>query len=1028
LGWALHLLAVTEGTKHEDLEHCKDIIRLHIEPIPSEDCRTEALYVAPFLAIIDEAGRPPMASTCRAAFLSLWFESHNASVTADKLLFWLEEDLDTYCLFVEDVFATIHDHTSELALISPLASLWKQSSLGEAILKFLKRWLLLSYRGDATGGVLAYSETLTLPLCKEERQLRLSSAALSIISQRPDPIILPALATAYATTDASSIGIEEKKHYFKYIDRNVSYLMRWCYTDTILPELERLALSAVEPKELEGLQLLASLLELDNLPPVLSREWDRRDWPVWDPLEKLKAGEVLFPEDARDILEFHVEMSHLAVRRDLPAPRAQDQERMRDALKLILEEKKPHCYLANQSENNAFDSFAASTARHFPQHYSGLMAKAAAKAFSYENPEFLHLRHLVPSIFTWNSNSEAAYLAAAKKHLELAAAGQKASGPNPPEFGTAPFSEIIFLNCSDERIVDWLIFLSQLSGDFRRRFYSGALPDLIHILKPAHLCETAKLAAKHILAEATEGNTEDTRGRLTFWVYLWALTTEEDREAYQWARDLILSCTVPQEDFFAVFSLFWAAMPTSVWQDVLLDRELVARLQLFQERRLFLATQYRPIPPTSALSYEQLLSTLSWGATGCMLHSAGREKELERWGFEFLELLVASSATNQDAKSRFSEIEFQYLLDAKNSTCGKRQTTTSVTTLGRSTNLWGVPYGSMAELKDLSQEEQYSERRKRSHAFWTSFDELKKNRGLYFFEFYSFEALKAWATNHKEAFIDFAERYLSCQAAFEDCFLGLATDSMLRILVHYKPEQAFSQWTQWQRNVFRTSVRDHAGSFCFAGEAWDGSCSSVPGIKAVRGGLFHWCQDDEQIAYMALAAIGRSNSKELFSWVADGPLAGASAVERNLAVSILPWIADKESLRVVKLLSVDDPSHWVRRSAAWAAETIHQDQECRQIYREALLEKDASAVSAALHVLRPALLPAAEWWHHQTETELEFWQRCSDPRTKALLCSFWHHWKWDGMACGRKLREYHRGEKLDAFVCKRLYPWWILDS
>ena len=265
LGWAIHLSNLFDSTKFGDIENLFERFRQELEPIPSEDLRTKALFIALQISAIspDLDISQNQLSQKRAALMLAWFKGHNAQITDERLSFWTEKDPDAYAQVVEFEFEHHNSPNYEEALIAPLAKAWlnKKGDLNRLASR-LKKWLLPTYTDD-TPEDLVYTHVTgqRLPREKDDIQFHLLNAALSILSQRPERQFLEKLARCYENS--------EGKAQFK---EDIGRLMRWGYTEAILDGLQLLVQQAEHDELLlKGIYGLAGNLCLVDLPLLLRR-------------------------------------------------------------------------------------------------------------------------------------------------------------------------------------------------------------------------------------------------------------------------------------------------------------------------------------------------------------------------------------------------------------------------------------------------------------------------------------------------------------------------------------------------------------------------------------------------------------------------------------------------------------------------------------------------------------------------------------------------------------------------------------
>ena len=145
LGWALYLSNLFDSTEFSDIESLFERFQNELEPIPSEDLRTEALFLALQISAISpepEISQDQL-SQKRAALMLAWANSHNANITDERISFWTEEDPDAYAQVVELEFENPNVPKYEEMLIEPLAKTWlNKGDQTDRLASRLKKWLL----------------------------------------------------------------------------------------------------------------------------------------------------------------------------------------------------------------------------------------------------------------------------------------------------------------------------------------------------------------------------------------------------------------------------------------------------------------------------------------------------------------------------------------------------------------------------------------------------------------------------------------------------------------------------------------------------------------------------------------------------------------------------------------------------------------------------------------------------------------------------------------------------------------------
>ena len=143
LGWALYLSKLSDCQEFTEIRNLSERFQQELEPIPSEDRRADALYIALHITFTHSEDSHNHLSQKRAALMLAWSNSHNASITDDRLSFWTGKDPDAYAQVVELEFEHHNAPKYEEMLIEPLAKTWlnKKSDLNRLASR-LNKWLL----------------------------------------------------------------------------------------------------------------------------------------------------------------------------------------------------------------------------------------------------------------------------------------------------------------------------------------------------------------------------------------------------------------------------------------------------------------------------------------------------------------------------------------------------------------------------------------------------------------------------------------------------------------------------------------------------------------------------------------------------------------------------------------------------------------------------------------------------------------------------------------------------------------------
>ena len=297
------------------------------------------------------------------------------------------------------------------------------------------------------------------------------------------------------------------------------------------------------------------------------------------------------------------------------------------------------------------------------------------------------------------------------------------------------------------------------------------------------------------------------------------------------------------------------------------------------------------------------------------------------------------------------------------------------------------------------------------------------------------EVLRTWAEQDRHDFLCLADKYLtmiSKSSRYHQVFRQF-TGAVFCLFLRFRPTVAMEHYHQWNAKDFRpVYYSTHYGVPTYVVQLWHVEDFNLPEHRDLRCRLLEECLNDEEIMFMTFAALVGGGKKELWDLVTQKYLVSPYAKQRNLGVSILPWFGTDKAIEKLDQLKSSDQSQWVRGHAAWAYEVAQQERSCREVYRETLQTRDLFQISVVFEQIEPALSPIARWWHYKIEEEEEFYEESQDvnPKLLALVARFWNRWgnstqtRSNIEVCGRKLREYCRGERFLAGRTPRIAPWW----
>ena len=973
LGWALYLANLFDCTEFTGIKDFAEGFQNALEPIPSEDLRTEALFVALQITVMspDPDISQDQLSQKRAALMLAWFDSHNAQITNKRISFWVQTDIDAYAQFVKVQLETHNQSSYEEALITPLAKAWlhETGQIDQLRLR-LTKWFLAPLTDDGSEDIVYVGHKGNqFPREKGDIQAQLSRAAISILSQRPEHQFLKTLANCYAGLQSGKKS-DESNHRFFYFSEHLGRLMRWGYTEAILDDLHSLAKRA-EGDEflLSGIYELAAHLQVVDLPPLLQRplseaEEDRELYARAKSRRNFKSAfdrvsnqEQLLTGESPEVNvkgDYHG-LDYLAVRIDLPDLCDEDLVEIKKVLHHISANTKLAQGRSASLEGFCIENLMPWVAKYSPEDYAELACNLKLNAL---NQKWAHIVLLsIQGLIFEPEDGIKITEAILEMKQRLVQDVQADSSSSDTIYLTSLLTGTLLFCAPEEELTDWFNFLV-LHEPFRKSICYKPLPYLLEKLLPESIVELAQQKLEKLWSSLSDNQTgADSEAKEfseeEFWCTLYAYGASVDENAVNYALEAL---KIRDPDSTGTYPMLWLALsgPNQFLAETLTDKEIRRHLFSRNGKRFRIPIYEGENVP----SYDVLMSLLPPRIVGSFLCSPDRCSDLSQWGKEIIEWIFSNLQGIQ--------VDFDYDSAIRFSVNPK--------------------------------------------------------------------ILRIWAEQNTPDFLRLANEYLIQLAKFSQYSQALSdfTNNIHCLLLRFQPDKAKQYYYQWNAESFKTVYRTHYGVLTFLGQLWKvGYCNS-PEHRQFRRELLEDGLNDEEIMFMTLAALVGGGEEELWNLVTQEYLASPYAKERNLGVSILPWFGDDKVIEKLKELKSDDPSQWVREHAAWAYEVAQQERSCREVYREALRTHDLFRISAVFEEIKPALSPTARWWHREIEKEEGFHEESLyiDPRLDALHYRFWYRWsnssttKRNIEVFRRKLREYCRGEKLSAGSPPRIAPWW----
>lgn len=1039
LGWALYILVSLQAVRSRGPLMLGDVIRGWIEPIGPQDIVTHALFVALQLSAVSPSLLGTNVSEKRAALLEVWMRSPNAETGCDRLDFWVQEDLEAYALFIDLYFAQLESGRSEMLCIEPLARLWRRGDPASDMLRpHLSRWLrLLLPKADCPTGAgevrsagSCLIEDNSFPVARSEFHLRLSAVALSIISQRPDPAMIPELAFCRATVDLSwrvaGMHSEECRYKKKPLWRHLGVLMRWCYTESAVPVLATLAKDTSNKLLPPALRRLAASLMLTRLPEILAMPL--QEPTVWKHLNlmetacALRKGHRVFSENEEEDPISILELGELAVRTDLPEMGKVDQDELVRRVGTIM--RVPHLRSSLQlcGWGWKLENLWPWLARNDLSELLRCVSALRLKALSYDEPAHL-LRSLVASEDDGDASMNALL---SQRTLDW---GRRLASSGSATDWSELITELLLFLGNKQDTISWF----ELAADHAKLRWSVTIypnPQVISHLLPS----SAYAHCRKRLLMLEPGKSPEEGDAVLFWGTIVASGCKEpDPDLFSWAKRGFSSPALSSHERWTLWTVARASGERGWFGNIVSAHPTASQGAFHAIRQCITTEELLTEEFSNGRSADELRGILPPDLALPLLQASGRVAETDEWIRQLFglakatagsaQVLVPPSGSNElslDARKRVWRLQYDNQYE-KNRVF--RNTVAGV---------WGIDHPTLSDF-DGAVNGGFREEYEKSFREWEEYQaRLEHLRQDELFAFSARYALIDWAREHEDGFLALADEYFAAlgNANPEAIYrLGSFTEAVLAGMLLFRPEMAAARLVENRTACFSFNVSTFYNSPALMADLWHEAKSFHLGAaQQACERLLLSAHNDEEIMYTCLAAVAE-HAYLLLSEFCNRLLKGP-ARERALAVSILPWLTDESvgAAAILQCLWGTDESIWVRQHSEWAWNVALQEQSCRAVYQEALLTTDSAAMSAYLQRLRPALGPSALVW--RWEYEDKFMPESS--RQKAILDSFWCHWgcglRHDKIKVfGRKLREYCRGENLERDIVGRMAPWWVVD-
>ncbi len=965
LGWALYLANLFDCTEFTGIKDFVEGFQNALEPIPSEDLRIQALFVALQITAISPDPDIPkeQLSQKRAALMLAWFNSHNARITNEYISFWVQTDTDAYAQVVKVQLETHNSPSYEEAFIGPLAKVWlHQTEQIDQLRLRLTKWLLATSISDGPEDVVyvGYKEN-QFPRKKDDIQAQLSCAAISILSQRPDPQFLEPLARCYALLWSNKKSPEEISRLVRF-DEYLGKLMRWGYTEAVLDNLCSLAEHAQsDTLLLDGIYGLANYLRVD-LPPILERPLTEKDKErrafVSDRIrdqEKLLTGD----SPADNVKGNYSGLDYLAVRTDLPDLHDEDLIGIKRVLHYIVINAELGRSVWQTLESLHIDNLLPWVAKYDAESYAELACALKLNALNGEWAQ-LTLGSIPGLIFTPEDCEKIteAILGIKQRLVQDIQADDSSSDTISLAYR---LTETLLFSASEEQLTDWFEFLSS-HGPLRHVIDLLPIPNLLEKLLPKSIVKLAQQKLEDLRSTSLDGqnlpsNEAKEFSKEEFWCMLYAYSVQRDEDTIKYALEEL---KVREPDSAGTFSMLQLALsdPKRFLDEMLIDERIQSHLFSDNGRRFILRIYDKD---QNFPSYEVLRCYLPIEAVGSFLCSPDRRDDLSRWGKELIRWLCSVLQGNEEDFDYNSEVRF--LVDTRVLRTWAEQNTTD---FSRLTNKY---------LTELSKSP-------RSYQVLSHFTDAARCLLLRFQPDKAIKYYRQWKTLPFKTVIRTQygiETFLDQLWRVEDCKLPEHHDFRRKLLEECLNDEEIMFMTLaalvggGEEELWNLATQEYLQS-PYAKERnlgvsilpWFGTCEAIDQLKQLKS-------DDSSLWVREHAA-----------WAYE-----VAQQERDCREVYQEALQTRDLFRVSAVFEQIKPA--LSPTAKWWSYQIEKDE---KLYEES-------------QNIDPKLLALVQrFWYR--------WGKSSN--TKSNIEVF-----------GRKLREYCCGEKISAFT-PRIAPWWKPSS
>lgn len=626
LGWAVYLSNLFDSTEFSDIESLFERFRQELEPIPSEDLRSEALFVALQITAIPPYPNISLEhrSRKRAALMLAWLNSHNIRKVRERLSFWVGKDSDAYAQLVEFEFDRHNAPKYEEMLIEPLAKAWlNEKGQIDRLASRLKKWLLPTHSVNSPENCEYIDfEDHRIPVKNYDPQVQLSAAALSILSQKPEPEFLETLARCYEILEC-----------YENLDRkDIGVLMRWGYTEKVLEDLYSLAeQSPSDTQLLKGVCRLVDFFQMglpSNLEHVLSKEdLEKRAFieqydPILNPfINRIRKQERILTGDSPETNanRGYFGLGCLAIRKDLDPWCDADQNEI----------TKISHYISDNQEKGISKDLIPWIAKYIPESYRELSCNLKINALNPEYPPY-RLRETQELIFEQTDCERITEAILEMKECLI-------QGEDSSRQRARLLTEILLFSASGDKLIDWFEFLASHEA-LRKSIFTKTLQVLLNKLLPEPIVRLAqqklKIPRSSSLDNQFPSNIESEKiTEEDFWWWIYLCISDSDENVGTWALEN-LKRRKSNVHSITFYFLHKATLDSNRFLSEVFINENVRKHLFLKDGRFFTTPIYNG---ENSYSYENLVSALPQEIVGSFLCSPERHADLARWGKELIE-------------------------------------------------------------------------------------------------------------------------------------------------------------------------------------------------------------------------------------------------------------------------------------------------------------------------------------------------------------------------------------------------------